>query len=224
MDRERPPVFPLHHGRADHQSLGVPVREVRRDDADKWHDVDIEIDYHPAHAYNVNRMIDAVKKSLDYYTTNFGPYQYHQLRIVEFPRYATFAQSLPNTIPFSEAIGFIARVDKSRRRRLSVLRDGARGRAPVVGAPGRRRRRAGRHHALRDARAVLRADGHGEGVRPANMRKFLEYELEQLPHRTRRASAQGGAARARGEPAVHPLQQRRRSSCTRCATTSARIG
>lgn len=78
---------------------------------DKWKDVDISVLYHPAHAYNVDRMIDAVKKSLDYYSTNFGPYQFHQLRIVEFPRYATFAQSLPNTIPFSEAIGFIARVE-----------------------------------------------------------------------------------------------------------------
>jgi len=83
---------------------------VRRD---KWHDVDIEIDYHPAHAYDVERMISAVKKSLDYYSTNFGPYQYHQLRIVEFPRYAVFAQSLPNTIPFSEALGFIARVEST---------------------------------------------------------------------------------------------------------------
>ncbi len=81
---------------------------VRRD---RWHDVDLEIDYHPAHAYDVARMIDAMKKALDYYTVNFGPYQYHQLRIVEFPRYATFAQSLPNEIPFSEAIGFIARVE-----------------------------------------------------------------------------------------------------------------
>ena len=91
---------------------------------DKWHDVDIEIDYHPAHAYNVDRMIDAVKKSLDYYTANFGPYQYHQLRIVEFPRYATFAQSLPNTIPFSEAIGFIAR--RREARTTSTIRSTSR--------------------------------------------------------------------------------------------------
>ncbi|HEY7235190.1 MAG TPA: M1 family aminopeptidase [Gemmatimonadaceae bacterium] len=73
--------------------------------------VDIAVYYHPTHTYNVRRMIDAVKKSLDYYTENFGPYQHHQVRIVEFPRYATFAQSLPNTIPYSEAIGFIARVE-----------------------------------------------------------------------------------------------------------------
>ena len=78
---------------------------------DRWKDVDIEIDYHPDHAYNVDRMIDAVKKSLDYFTANFGPYQHHQVRIVEFPRYARFASSMPNTIPFSESIGFIARLD-----------------------------------------------------------------------------------------------------------------
>ncbi|MBI3450495.1 MAG: hypothetical protein HY049_16485 [Acidobacteria bacterium] len=77
---------------------------------DRWKDVAIEIDYHAGHPYNVDRMIEGVKKSLDYYTTNFGPYQHKQVRIVEFPRYATFAQSFPNTIPFSESIGFIARV------------------------------------------------------------------------------------------------------------------
>lgn len=84
---------------------------------DKWNPsagsgqaVDIEIDYHPDHKYNVDRMIDAVKASLDYYTTHFGPYQHKIVRIVEFPRYAAFAQSLPNTIPYSEAVGFIARL------------------------------------------------------------------------------------------------------------------
>jgi aminopeptidase N len=73
--------------------------------------IDITVYYHPAHSWNVPRMIYAVKKSLAYYTANFGPYQHRQVRIVEFPRYATFAQSLPNTIPYSEAIGFIARVE-----------------------------------------------------------------------------------------------------------------
>lgn len=81
--------------------------EVRRD---KWKDVDIEIYYHPGHEYNLDRMVDAIKKSLDYFTANFSPYQHRQVRILEFPRYASFAQSFPNTIPYSEAIGFIARV------------------------------------------------------------------------------------------------------------------
>jgi len=75
---------------------------------DHWNDVAIEVYHHAPHAYNVQRMIDAVKKSLDYYTANFSPYQHRQVRIVEFPRYASYAQSLPNTIPYSESIGFIA--------------------------------------------------------------------------------------------------------------------
>lgn len=75
---------------------------------DKWNDVNIEIYYHEPHTYNLDKMIKAVKKSLDYFTANFSPYQHRQVRILEFPRYATFAQSFPNTIPYSEALGFIA--------------------------------------------------------------------------------------------------------------------
>jgi len=81
---------------------------VRRD---RWNDVAIEVLYHPGHEYNVARMIEGVKASLDYYTRAFGPYQHRQVRILEFPRYARFAQSFPNTIPYSEGIGFIAKVD-----------------------------------------------------------------------------------------------------------------
>jgi ABC-type transport system involved in multi-copper enzyme maturation permease subunit len=77
---------------------------------DRWHDVALEVWYQPGHEYNIERMLDAAKASLDYYSTHFGPYQYRQFRIIEFPRYATFAQSFPNTVPFSEGIGFIARV------------------------------------------------------------------------------------------------------------------
>jgi len=73
--------------------------------------VAIEIYYQKGHEYNIDRMIKGIKKSLDYYTVNFSPYQHRQVRILEFPRYATFAQSFPNTIPFSEGIGFIAKVD-----------------------------------------------------------------------------------------------------------------
>jgi ABC-2 type transport system permease protein len=75
---------------------------------DRWNDVAIEVYHHAPHDMNVPRMIEAVKASLDYFTTNFSPYQHRQVRIVEFPRYASFAQSFPNTIPYSESIGFIA--------------------------------------------------------------------------------------------------------------------
>lgn len=74
---------------------------------DQWHDVAIEVYY--IHDYNLQSMLDSVKDSLDYFTENFSPYQYRQFRILEFPQFqGRFAQSFPNTIPFSEAIGFTA--------------------------------------------------------------------------------------------------------------------
>jgi ABC-type transport system involved in multi-copper enzyme maturation permease subunit len=81
---------------------------------DTWHDVSLEIDYDIVHDYDIGRMLHAMRRALDYYTRAFGPYQFHQLRIVEFPRYASFAQSLPNTVPYSEGLGFIARVSGSQ--------------------------------------------------------------------------------------------------------------
>ena len=121
--------------------------------SDVWNgpdgDVAIEIDYQPGHEYNLDRMVAGVKDSLDYFTTHYGPYQHKILRIVEFPRFSRqggFAESFPNSVPFNEAIGFTAKVDDARSEghRLSVLRDGARGRASVVGAPGGAGQRAGR--------------------------------------------------------------------------------
>lgn len=75
----------------------------------RMHDgVDLAVFYHPAHAWNVDRMLDALQASLDYYQANFGPYQFDQARIIEFPGYASFAQAFANTMPYSESIGFIA--------------------------------------------------------------------------------------------------------------------
>jgi ABC-2 type transport system permease protein len=78
---------------------------------DSYEGVAIEIFYDPKHEYNVGRMVDSIKKSLEYFGREFGPYQHRQMRILEFPLYARFAQSFPNTVPFSESIGFIAKLD-----------------------------------------------------------------------------------------------------------------
>ncbi len=82
---------------------------VRRE---KYKGTNIEVYYYPGHAYNIDKMIGASEGGLDYYTANYGPYQFAQYRIIEFPRYRGFAQSFPNTVPFSEAIGFIGRLEK----------------------------------------------------------------------------------------------------------------
>ncbi|WP_266367740.1 M1 family aminopeptidase [Tellurirhabdus rosea] len=101
------------HYRLDHPSMNfysfISARyEVARE---KWNGIDIEVYYDKKHPYNVPNMIRSMKKSLAYYTENFGPYYHKQARIIEFPRYATFAQAFPGTMPYSESIGFIAKID-----------------------------------------------------------------------------------------------------------------
>jgi len=75
---------------------------------EQYKGINIEVYYHQNHDMNVDRMIESVRDSIDYFTTNFGPYQHKQLRIIEFPGYRGFAQSFANTVPYSEQIGFIS--------------------------------------------------------------------------------------------------------------------
>jgi ABC-2 type transport system permease protein len=70
--------------------------------------IDVAVYYDAQHPYNVERMIHAADAGLDYYQKNFSPYQFRQLRFIEFPDYAQFAQSFANTVPWSEGLGFIA--------------------------------------------------------------------------------------------------------------------
>jgi aminopeptidase N len=71
------------------------------------HDVELAVYYAPGHEFNVDRMLAAMSESLTLFSREFTPYQFKQARIIEFPAYASFAQSFANTIPFSEGIGFV---------------------------------------------------------------------------------------------------------------------
>jgi ABC-2 type transport system permease protein len=75
-------------------------------------DVALEVYYDPAHPYDVDDMLASSRAGLDYYQRIYSPYQFSQFRIFEFPRYRTFAESFPNTVPYSEGIGFIERLKK----------------------------------------------------------------------------------------------------------------
>ena len=102
------------HYRLDHFSLNfysfISARyEVAREE---WNGVKIEVYYDKEHAWNVPKMLKSIRKSLEYYTANFGPYAHKEARIIEFPRVARFAQAFPGTMPYSEAIGFIANLSK----------------------------------------------------------------------------------------------------------------
>ena len=90
--------------------------EVRRG---RWNDVELAVYYDRRHAYNVDRMIRAMDASFDIYTREFAPFQFRQMRILEFPAYASFAQSFANTVPYSESIGFTTRIDDARNVRES---------------------------------------------------------------------------------------------------------
>jgi ABC-2 type transport system permease protein len=82
---------------------------VRRE---QYKGTDLEVYYTPGHEYDIDDMLASSKAGLDYYHDSYSPYQFAQFRIMEFPRYRQFAQSFPNTVPYSESIGFIGRVLK----------------------------------------------------------------------------------------------------------------
>ena len=84
---------------------------VRRD---RWQNVNLEIYYQPGHEFDIDTMMESMKETLAYCSANFSPFQFHQLRIIEFPRYGTFAESFANTIPFSEAIGFLTKISSDK--------------------------------------------------------------------------------------------------------------
>jgi ABC-2 type transport system permease protein len=71
--------------------------------------VQITVYYDAQHPWNVARIGNAMRAGLDYYQANFSPYQFHQVRVLEFPApQGDFAQSYTNTIAWSEGIFFIA--------------------------------------------------------------------------------------------------------------------
>lgn len=76
---------------------------------DKYNDIDIEIYYHDDHAYNIDRMNEGLKDGLEYCEKNFTPYQFRQIRIIEFAQVgASSAHGFPNNLPFGEGAGFVA--------------------------------------------------------------------------------------------------------------------
>ena len=96
--------------KVDHQSLNMySFVSARYKVAYRQLDgIDIEVYYHPEHEWNVDKMLRSIRKSLEYFTKEFGPYEHKQARIIEFPRTSDFAQAFPGTMPYSEGIGFIA--------------------------------------------------------------------------------------------------------------------
>ncbi len=140
--------------------------------------IDLAIYYDPHHPWNVDRMIAALKVGLDYDQANFSPYQFRQVRILEFPDYAQFAQSFANTIPYSEGIGFIIDArDKTKIDMVTYVTAHELGHQwwahQVIGA----NMQGGAMLAETFAQySALMAMKHLYG--PDQIRKFLKYELD----------------------------------------------
>ncbi len=121
---------------------------------------------------------------------------------------ARFAQAFANTIPYSEIDRLHRRPARPGRDRLRVLRHRARNRAPVVGAPGDRRRTCRARPCFSESLSQYSAlmvmeKEYGKD----KMRKFLKYELDRYLSGPRRRTGRGTAAVPGREPAVHPLPQ-----------------
>lgn len=79
-------------------------------------EIAIEIYYDQKHSYNLDRMLAGVKSAFDYCTTNFSPYPYKTLRIVEVPDYGIIggtARSQPTVFTWTENGGFISNLEDS---------------------------------------------------------------------------------------------------------------
>jgi ABC-2 type transport system permease protein len=74
---------------------------------DRWQDVALEIYYDPKHPFNIAAMMETAKRGLEMYSTEFAPYQYSYLRILEFPSYRSAGKFHSGTVPLSEAVGFV---------------------------------------------------------------------------------------------------------------------
>ena len=152
--------------------------EVRHD---RWQDVTIDVYYHPGHEYNLDRMVKGVKASLDYNAKHFSPYQHKIVRIVEFPRYDTYAQSYPGTIAFSENLGFIARVDERNPKDLDypfyvTAHEVAHQWWGHQIVPANTRGATVLSETLAEYSALMVMQ---QQVGPDKMRRFLRYELER---------------------------------------------
>ncbi len=154
------------------QSARYAVRTQR------YKGVDLSVYYDPQHGGNVDRMLRALRASLDYYQANFSPYQFRQARIVEFPDYDQFAQSFAGTFPWSEGLGFIA--DYRDPDRIDLVTYVAAHEFAhqwwahqVIGADQQGATVLSETLAQYSALRVMR-----QLYGPAHVRKFLKYELD----------------------------------------------
>ena len=168
--------------------------------------IKLSVYYHAGHDWNVHKMLNAMGAALDYYRAHYGPYQFNYARIIEFPGYSSFAQAFAGTMPYSESIGFNANTDDPTKIDFTTYvvaheMSHQYWAHQVIGADMQGGTISSETLAQYSALMVMK---HLYG--PDKIRRFLKYELKLFPE-PRQRGRRGTAARARREPAIHPLQQ-----------------
>ncbi|HJQ37692.1 MAG TPA: hypothetical protein VKB93_11190 [Thermoanaerobaculia bacterium] len=101
----------FHYGSRVPETFGTSVFSAKYAvEKSRWRNVDLEIVHHPPHRANLDRMMAAMKASLDYYTSEFGPYPHRELRIIEVPPYSINGRAFPSAMALAEP-NFITRTE-----------------------------------------------------------------------------------------------------------------
>ncbi len=169
--------------------------------------VQLTVYHHPGHEFNVQRMLDAMAASIDLFQASFSPYQFKQARILEFPAYETFAQAFAGTMPYSEGIGFLLKLegdDKIDMVTYVTAHEVAHQwwAHQVIGADRQGSTLLSESFAQYSALLVME-QLYGKD----RIRKFLKYELDRYLRARGGELIEGTAAGPGGEPALHPLPE-----------------
>jgi ABC-2 type transport system permease protein len=84
--------------------MGFPILAARYEVLRRG---DLAVYHHAGHAENAPAILDALETARAAFERAYGPLPWRDLRVVEFPRVATFAESFQTTIAFSEGSDFL---------------------------------------------------------------------------------------------------------------------
>jgi len=172
----------------------------------KWKGIDLEVYYDKQHAINVPNMMRSMQKSLDYYTSNFGPYYHKQCRILEFPRYRSFAQAFPGTMPYGEGVGFITDLRNVTKDDIDIVFNLVAHEMAhqywahqVCGAKMQGSEMLSEGFAQYSALLVMEKE-YGKD----KMKRFLKYEMnDYLSNRSRESEGENPLMKTENQPYIH---------------------
>jgi ABC-2 type transport system permease protein len=92
-------------------SARYAVREEKWEDPGSGQTVAIRILHHPSHTAHLDRWVRSIKASLDNYSTQYGPYRYRHLTVVEVPGDGVGAHADASMITHGEGITLLRPTD-----------------------------------------------------------------------------------------------------------------